>query len=117
MLKLARRAHETYTRVLSPTPFTLSGRHSLLPLGTWKSADRSRLALRTSFIRGAILPEVRMDSESDAGSDSPPPVAKARPSTAAVLVDGPPWPRLPFRGLQSGGGRTMRRVHKLLQKR
>lgn len=71
--------------------------------GTCRSADRSRLARRTSFIRGAILPDKIMESESGADNDSPLGVAEACPSTAAVVVDVPPWPWLIFRGLSWEG--------------
>lgn len=43
----------------------------LLYVGTCKSADRSRLARRTSFLLGAILPDETIESGSDTDSDSP----------------------------------------------
>lgn len=93
-------------RALAIPPVTRPS--TLLVLVTCRSADRSRLARRTSFIRGAILPDETMESESGADNDSPFRVAKACPSTAAVLVDVPPWPWLPFRGL-SWEGRMARK--------
>lgn len=38
---------------------------------TWTLADKSRLALRTSFIRGAIFPEDIMDPDTGADGGTP----------------------------------------------
>lgn len=56
------------------------------------SADKSRLARRTSFILGAIRPEDIMEPDTGADKDGGPPRELAfaeKPRTAAVLVFAP----------------------------
>lgn len=65
----------------------------------WTSADKSRLALRTSFMRGAICPEDIIDPDTGADGGSPRGLVKVDcPRTADVLVF-PPL-QCAFRGLR-----------------